>query len=105
MVVECLRDLSDLNLQRRAWLAGDDRTLPSPTELICQLFDDTGLDEELEAGQVFSPKCDAFLRNLSRKCWDIDVDRSPRLLLEDSNWHDVANTASVALLEIEKNAD
>ena len=42
-----LRLLSDLELQRSAWLEGEG-ACPDATELVCGLFDDSGLDDLLE---------------------------------------------------------
>jgi hypothetical protein len=65
--VDCLREISDTELQKRAWLEKEAMEFPCPVELVCQLFDDTGLDDALEAGEVFfSPECDSLLRE--RRC-------------------------------------
>ena len=75
---------------------------PDPVELICQLFDDTGVLEELDAGQVFSLKCDAYLRKLHRMTSVVDVEQHPRCLFEDPIWKEIVATAKTALVEIMK---
>lgn len=49
LMKECLKDLSDPDLLRRGWVDGT-QFLGDPTELLCQLFDDTGLGAAMESG-------------------------------------------------------
>lgn len=98
-VVECLRDLSDVDLQRRAWLDGSEYC-HDPIELLCSIFDD--VTPELDAGQAFSPKCDGLLRKLDRMIDEVDVEQRPECLLEDPKWKEVAVMAKTALDEITK---
>ena len=104
-VVECLRELSDIDLQKRAWLEGMYELCPDPVELLCQIFDDTGVLAELDARQAFSPKCDALLRKLHRMTNEVDVERPPECLLEDPKWKEVTSMAKIALDEITKLSD
>jgi hypothetical protein len=76
---------------------------PSPEELVCQLFDDSGLGDMLEAGEVFfSPECDALLEELGRKVDDVRFDQPVSSLLEDPAWREIGLLAKVALLKIER---
>ena len=63
--LESLREMSDAFAQRRAWLDGDPSNFPTPVELVCQVFDDSGLDDALADGPVFSSEADDLLRQLS----------------------------------------
>ena len=102
MVLSCLRDLSDTEQQRQTWLNMNGGDLPPPGELVCQLFDDTGLDEELEIGTAISPECDVVLRELGRKLDDIDFDQPTRMLLKDPAWHEAGSMAATAVRIMER---
>jgi hypothetical protein len=65
MVLETLRELSDASLQERVWLRGEGGEVSSPTEVVNQLFDDSGLSDLLEGDLVFSEEADFALRQLS----------------------------------------
>ena len=101
-VVACLRELTDTEQQKRSWLDQDGTEFPSPEEIVCQLFDDSGLDEVLEAGEAFSPECDALLRELSRKVANVRLDQPASSLLEGHAWREIGSMAKVALRKIEK---
>jgi hypothetical protein len=102
-VVDCLIELADSSLQRRSWLSRDGTPLAPPGELVCQLFDDTGLDDILESGQeAFSPTCDRILVELGRSVDKADVEQPIESLLEDDGWREVIELAEAALSEIRK---
>jgi hypothetical protein len=62
-VVDALRELSDESLQRRRWLSSGEGEVSSFTEAVCQLFDDSGLGDELDKGrEVFGHSIDDSLR-------------------------------------------
>lgn len=48
----CLRELSDEGFPRRAWLASSGPELSSFAELVAQTFDDTGLGDALDQGEL-----------------------------------------------------
>lgn len=97
-VVACLRELSDTKQQKRSWIDKDRACFPSPEELVCQLFDDSGLGDLLEAGDVaFSPECDALLGELGRKIDDVRLDQPVASLIEDRAWREVRSLAKEAL--------
>lgn len=53
-VVTSLRDISDIEAQRRSMLAAENaEIILDPVDLMCQLFDDTGLGDKLGAGIAF----------------------------------------------------
>lgn len=49
LIVECLRELSDLKLQRELWLSSGGDRVSSFVEAVEQLFTDSGLGDELES--------------------------------------------------------
>ena len=64
----------------------DDEYLPCPSELVCVLFDDSGLDAALDQGGVFWPELDHHLRVMSALVDRIDVERTPQEVLDDPLW-------------------
>ena len=101
-VVDCLRELSDTEQQKRSWLDKDGTEFPSPEEIVCQLFDDSGLGDMLEAGEAFSPECDALLGELRRKVAGMRLDQPVSALLEDHAWREIGSMAKAALRKIER---
>jgi hypothetical protein len=100
-VVDGLRELSDIDLQRRSWVEGLGGRLPSPVELVCQLFDDSGLGDLLDIGRVFSVESDGALKELGRRVSLVNMDQPLDDLLEDPDWHRVVKKAKEALLNLE----
>ena len=103
--VESLREMGDLSAQRQAWIDGDLSNFPTPAELVCQVFDDSGLDDALAAGPVFSPEADDLLRQLSTVVESVDVSRHPESWIRDARWMLVTDLAKRALVEISKRRD
>jgi hypothetical protein len=85
-LLRSLQDLADVERQRRDWLGDAAPTLPPPVELICAIFDDTALDDYLDAGPVFSAPTDALLRQLSALADAVDTDLPPEALLASEAW-------------------
>lgn len=46
---ESLSDAADLDKQKEAWVEVKRVELPSPVELLCQIFDDSGVGDLLDA--------------------------------------------------------
>ena len=72
-VLESLKELADINTQRRLWLA-ERGEVSSYEEAVSQLFNDTGLGHALENGlTVFSPQADALLTELRAAISSVDI--------------------------------
>jgi hypothetical protein len=101
-VLESLDALRDADRQRRAWV---ERTAEpfslSPSELVAELFGDTGLAELLPGPGVFGKKADALLRELSALVHEIDLDQAPEALLANRTWQMAQRLAAVAYAEVE----
>lgn len=98
-VLECLYELSDIEFQRRVWIRAEGYEESSITELISQLFDDTGLGDSLEKsgnGTVFSSKIDSILTELSHLIDKIDFNIDIELLLNHSSWTEIRYLAAKA---------
>ncbi len=95
-----LRLLSDLELQRSAWLEGEG-ACPDATELVCGLFDDSGLDDLLEDGEVFWPELDHHLRVMSQFSERIGTDRPAGEILDDPLWKTLSTLSTKARSALE----
>jgi len=84
--LDSLGQLADLDRQKRAWIAGGPEHFPAPTELICQIFDDSGVQESLDSGTAFSEEADILLRQLGEIVAHLDMSRGPEILIRDPNW-------------------
>lgn len=100
--LKSLEELADISLQTQAWVDGDHSLLPSPTELICQTFDDSGFDEMLEAGLVFSNEADTVLREMGDLASQVDLEQPPRDLLGDPSWQTLSVLAGKALASVKR---
>jgi hypothetical protein len=98
-VLSCLRDLADRDLQEQTWLQAKPGGPASPTELVCQLFDDTALCDYLSARRsapVFSTSVDTLLRQISALISELDLTLPPGLLLRKPQWQEVRAKAAEA---------
>jgi hypothetical protein len=95
----CLRELSDVEWQRRVWLAATGPEVSSFEELICQLFDDTGLSDAIDSGRCpaqLTEKSFLEFQRLGRAVRRVDQTAAPADLLEDPRLIEVrARAASV----------
>jgi hypothetical protein len=62
-----LRELSDVDYQRRVWILAAGPEMSSFSEAVCELFDDSGLGRALEGQSlVFGAEADHTLRTLDK---------------------------------------
>ncbi len=102
-LLESLAVLGDIQLQKRIWIDGDDAIfLESPTELICQVFDDCAFHDLRKAGHVFSDEADTVLEEISSLAKKIDLEQQPMGLLNDPDWLHVTGLAQKALAIVER---
>ena len=98
-----LSDLADQEFQRRAWLASEGPEVSSFSELICQVFDDTGLSDALGADRrpiALSERSFSALRKLDWAVSKVDQGLSTELLLEDAQMEAVRRVAASAFESI-----
>ena len=74
--------------------------MPSPSELVCQLFDDSGLDDLLRSGAVFSEPVDELLRELSNSVETLDLGKPAAERVADEEWIAIADRAKDALQKV-----
>jgi len=99
-VVDTLGDIADAAAQRSFWVRGIGRPVPAPGELVCELFDDTGLTIELSSGRVFSDESDELLRRLGRLCDGARLDGKPADIMVTPEWREIVSVAGAALRSI-----
>jgi hypothetical protein len=104
-VIEHLKELADAEFQQRAWLGKIPNIVSSYEEVVCGLFDDSGLGDALEAEElypVFDPDTDAVLRRLSAEVLKIRS-QDPRLILNDPQLVNIRGLAERSLQMISSN--
>jgi hypothetical protein len=104
IVMSALRELSDVEYQRRVWLGGSNTEISSMNEATAALYNDSGLDEALEKNQVtFSAEIDAELRQLRTSLQSNlagQVMRGTGLVIASPEWKVVASAASRILTQM-----
>lgn len=98
-ILESLTELSDINFQKKYWAAQHSGPgVFSFTEAVCQLFNDSGLDIELDKGnKVFSIAIDSNLKILRKKLSLIDDMRFPLEIIEDCKMQEVRELCRMIL--------
>lgn len=96
-VVDALRELADEGYQTSLWTASGGPEVSSFAECVCRRFDDSGLGDELESGDVYAPDIDQDLRSLSRDLARIDGRRTPEAILIDPRLAQARSAASAIL--------
>ena len=98
-----LRELSSASEQRRLWLSDGVATseVSSFIEACCQLYDDSALQERLEAGGTeFGIEIDDALKELGEATDAIDAERPPEHIVADPKMANVRNLAKSVLRKI-----
>lgn len=99
-IKSCLEELSDIEFQKRIWLHGEGPEVSSYVEVVCQLFDDTGIGDiinEPEEGVVVSEALDPILRELSDIFDSLDYKIGTERILNHPKWLRVIEIASQAV--------
>jgi hypothetical protein len=100
-----LRELSDAEFQHRTWMASKGPEVSSFSELVSQVFDDTGLADALDAGRCppeLSEISFSVLKELDSAVSRVDQGATPEDLLDNPKVERVRELASQALDLIEK---
>ena len=95
-LVEGLRDLADRSFQERVWIRGEGPEVPDFVELVCQIFDDTGLGDLLASGQAdraLGTEAATELAKLSALLDAIPEGLDHVALLRLAAWDEVVSTA------------
>ena len=102
-IKEALRWLTDYEFQKSSWIANNQNFIASYNEQISWVFEDTGLDEALKAGEVvFDIPADKALRDLRTMANKINSrDFTEEALLESPHMQAIREKAAHALLMIQ----
>lgn len=96
-----LKELSDIEYQRRLWIKGNDTEMSSLDEAAAALFDDSCLDIAFEKDViVFSPEIDGQLkelRKLLQSSLSAQQKRGTAAVLNSDDWKNVCNQAGSIL--------
>jgi hypothetical protein len=105
-VLDCLKELSDIEFQLRAWCAGGGREVSSFPELVSQLFDDTGLGAALErGGSTFGVEVDSLLLRIQRLVASIDQAMPASALIEHPEMQQIRALAAAAVGHLARPSD
>jgi hypothetical protein len=63
-IMDALKELSNIDYQRRVWMGLGNREVSSIEEAGCRLFVDSGLGHALSMGTVYSEQIDEALKRL-----------------------------------------
>ncbi|MDL2321861.1 hypothetical protein LJC47_05895 [Desulfosarcina sp. OttesenSCG-928-B08] len=100
-MVLCLKELSDVEYQKKIWVRGEGPDVSSYTEAICGLFDDTGIGDQLDNiksyGIVISAALDPILQKISDLVDSIGGMETDADVLAHPKWPRVVALASQAL--------
>ena len=106
---QCLKTLSNEELQRISWLEGNHRApqeegIPDIAELVCQTFDDTGLSSILDspnAQNVLGQEAVVALRKLDQAVSKIDFSMPPQEMMSHPTMIELRRFAKEALVALE----
>lgn len=107
-LIAALRNLSNADFQRQAWLASEGPVVSSFSEDVCQVFDDTGLTLALDAGKC-PPELEeqAFLalQELDVAVRRVDQAAPPERLLRDPRVKEVREISGSVLALVAEDDD
>lgn len=103
LVIDALRELSNLDFQERVWVHGSSTEVSSMNEVAAALFNDSGLDVALEKTPItFSPEADQELRQLRsmlQRAMQQQVELSTHAVIQSAEWKRVRLSAT-RLIEV-----
>ena len=94
LVLECLKELSDIDYQQRVWIEGTPNEVSGFNDVVAALFDDSALGESLEKNDVtFTIKADSMLRVFDKKIVSLPDSLSTKRLIELPQWNEITELA------------
>ncbi|SRR6266498_586080 len=98
LILECLNELSDRQLQESLWMGIIPNQQSSFEEAVEGLFTDSGLGDELSKGKTgFSTEVETKLHELECQLAKVDAKGGPAKVINDSAMPRVRDLAAVAL--------
>jgi hypothetical protein len=93
LISSALAELSSLDCQMEIWTGKDQKRMSSFIECVSELFDDSGLSDQLENGIAYSSAIDRMFRVLSLEVDTVDWAQPFDLLLRDPSLARARETA------------
>lgn len=93
-VIECLKEISDIDFQERVWIKGEEDQVSSYDEVICRLFDDLDLLNSMNSYDI-SDESKALAEKLNIAISKIEGITEMEKLLS-SEWNEVVEIANLA---------
>lgn len=94
-LLNAIKDFSDIDFQRRAWLGKDPQYISSFSEVICVLYDDNNFDRYIK--YLESIRRDDDLKNLMSELDQIineyEEAETDEFILTDPKWIEITNKA------------
>jgi len=98
LILECLKELSDRQLQENLWMGRIPNQQSSFEEAVEGLFTDSGLGDELNKGTTgFSTEVETKLHELERQLGQVEAKGGPTKVINDPAMPRVRDLAAVAL--------
>lgn len=98
LILECLKELGDRQLQESLWMGRIPNQQSSFVEAVEGLFTDSGLGDELRKGKTgLSSEVETKLHELEHQLAKVDVKGGPEKVINDPAMPRIRDLASVAL--------
>jgi|SRR5580692_12076689 hypothetical protein len=98
LIVACLRELSDRDLQKRVWTSIGPPEVGSFTECVEQLFTDSGLNDALNTGKTgFGKELETLLLGLEKQLAKVNPRQRPMQIINGPEMVGVRELASRGL--------
>ena len=94
LILECLKELSDVDYQKRVWIVGTQNEVSGFNDVVAALFDDSALDEALQKNEItFTIELDDLFRALGEKIGSLPDNLSTKQLINLPKWKDITELA------------
>jgi len=105
LLLECLRELADIDFQKEVWLNKDKEQASSFVELVCQTFDDTGLSDAIEEDCLIEEMGETLGQNLlqlDEAILKVNAKNPPDVLITSESMDQVRLLSKIAVQYLEK---
>jgi hypothetical protein len=95
LVLECLKELSDIEYQRTVWIVGAADKVTGLDDVVAGLFDDSALGKALEKNTViFTEPIDSMFRLLDQKIAFLPRNITTSEIIELPVWKEIADISN-----------
>ncbi|SHO57817.1 SCO4402 family protein [Vibrio quintilis] len=90
LIIECLKELSDIDYQQRVWIVGSTDEVSGFNDVVAALFDDSLLEDALLKNKVtFTMEADNKLRLLGELIAFLPDNITTNVLVSQPKWKDI----------------